>query len=145
VKALLLTHAAATWILLGVILVVQIVHYPLFRWVGADTFAAYQAQHMTRITWIVLPAMSVELATAVGLVAWRPPLLPAWQVWTGLALVGVIWISTALLQVPFHRTLTDGFDAHAHRRLVQTNWIRTAAWTLRAALALWMLAPLLDR
>ena len=131
--------------MLGAILVVQVVHYPLFQWVGADTYVTYQAKHMARITWIVLPAMSVELMTAAALVAWRPPVLPAWQVWTGLALVGVIWASTALLQVPLHRTLTDGFDATAHRRLVQTNWIRTAAWTLRAGLVLWMLASVLDR
>ena len=42
----------------------------------------------------------------------------------------------ALVQVPLHRRLQGGFDAAAHRRLVRTNWLRTAAWTLRAALAL---------
>jgi len=129
----------------GVILVVQVVHYPLFRLVGTDTYVPYHAAHMTRITWIVLPAMAVELLTAGALVAWRPALLPAWQVWTGLTLVLFIWTTTGLLQVPLHRTLADGFDADAHARLVQTNWIRTAAWTLRAGLVLWMLAPLLDR
>ena len=144
-NALLLVHVAATLTMFGVILVVQVVHYPLFRLVGADTYAAYQAAHMTRITWIVLPAMAVELLTAGALVAWRPAPLPAWQVWAGLALVLFIWATTGLLQVPLHRTLADGFDAKAHARLVQTNWIRTAAWTLRAGLVLWMLAALLDR
>ena len=57
-------------------------------------------------------------------------------VWAGLALLAVIWLSTALVQVPLHRRLQGGFDAAAHRRLVRTNWLRTAAWTLRAALAL---------
>jgi len=131
--------------MLGVILIVQVVHYPLFDLVGSDTYVAYQAAHMRRITWIVLPAMGIELITAVWLV-WDPmPGLPAWQAWTGLALVGVIWASTGLLQVPFHETLTHGFEAHAHRRLVQTNWIRTLAWAVRAALVLWMLWPFLRR
>lgn len=142
-KTLLLVHVAATLVMLGVILIVQVVHYPLFSKVGAATYAAYQAGHMRLITFIVFPAMVTELATAVVLVWLRPLGLPAWQVWAGLALVGVVWASTALLQIPLHRTLTDGFDAAAHRRLVATNWIRTAAWALRGALVLWMLWPLL--
>lgn len=140
---LVLLHTAATLTMFGVILVVQLVHYPLFRLVGAATYAAYQSAHMVRITWIVLPAMTVELLTAIGLVAWLPMGLPPWQAWAGLALVGLIWAATGLLQAPLHRTLTAGFDPSAHRRLVTSNWIRTAAWTLRAGLALWMLAPLL--
>ena len=136
---LLLIHAAATLIMLGVILVVQLVHYPLFRYVRAADYDAFQAAHMRRITWIVGPAMTTELATA-GLIAWRLPLgLPAWAGWTGLGLVLFIWVVTGLVQVPLHRRLSDGFDAAAHRRLVATNWLRTGAWTLRAILALWML------
>lgn len=140
---LVLLHTAATLTMFGVILVVQLVHYPLFRQVGADQFAAYQRQHMVRITWIVGPAMTIELLTALALVAWLPLGIPAWQAWTGLALVGLIWAATGVLQVPLHQSLTTGFEATAHRRLVATNWIRTAAWTLRAALVCWMLAPLL--
>jgi len=137
-------HAASTFIMLGVILVVQLVHYPLFRLVGTDTFATYQTKHMRRITWIVLPAMSVELLTAMALVVWQPPGLAAWQAWSGLALVGVIWASTGLLQVPLHQTLATDFDSAAHRNLVATNWIRTIAWTLRAGLVGWMLMALVD-
>ena len=136
---LLLTHAAATLVMLGVILVVQLVHYPLFRYVGADDYDAFQAAHMRRITWIVAPAMTTEFATA-GWIAWRPPLgLPTWMGWTGLGLALFIWAATGLVQGPLHRRLTDGFDAAAHRRLVATNWLRTGAWTLRAGLVLWML------
>jgi hypothetical protein len=74
--------------------------------------------------------MPVELVTA-GLTAWRDPsALPL----LGLALVAVVWTSTALLQVPAHRKLAAGYHAGAHRRLVRTNWVRTAAWTARGAL-----------
>jgi hypothetical protein len=139
-----LAHVAATLTMFGVILVIQVVHYPLFARVGAQTYATYQSSHMARITWIVLPAMGVELVTA-GWLAWTPPpALPAWMPWTGLGLVVLIWVSTALVQAPLHARLTRGFDPDLHRRLVATNWLRTAAWTLRAALVLWMLARLLD-
>lgn len=110
-KVLLLLHIAATLVMVGVIFVVQVVHYPLFSHVGAATYAAYQARHMRRITCVVLPTMTLELGTAVALAAWRPLGLPAWQAWSGLALVGLIWASTAALQGPLHRALVEGFDA----------------------------------
>lgn len=141
--ALVLTHAVATLFMAGVIWVVQLVHYPLFAGVGAEGFAAYEAAHQTRITWLVLPAMGVELLTALALVWMRPASVPAWMVWAGGALLAVIWLSTAFVQVPLHGTLSQGFDASAHTRLVLSNWLRTLAWTLRAGLVVWMLARII--
>jgi hypothetical protein len=136
---LLLIHAAATLAMLGVILVVQWVHYPLFRLVGPDRYPTYQAEHMRRITGIVAPLMSTELLTAALLVATPPSGVPSEAAWIGLGLVLLIWGTTGLVQVPLHRRLSDRFDAAVHRRLVRTNWIRTVAWGLRALLVLWML------
>ena len=136
--SLVLANLFATLTMFGVIWVVQLVHYPLFAGVGADGFVAYEAAHKVRITWIVFPAMLLELGTAVALLWLRPEVVPPWMVWAGLALVGIVWLSTALVQVPLHSTLSAGFDADAHARLVATNWVRTAAWTLRAGLVLWM-------
>lgn len=136
---LFLTHLVSTLTMFGVIWTIQLVHYPLFRGVGTDGYAAYQAEHTVRITWIVGPAMLAELGTAVTLVTdLRPDPVPIWMAVSGLVLVGLIWLSTAALQVPMHRRLASGFDAEAHRRLVATNWIRTAAWSVRAALVTWM-------
>ena len=143
-KALLLLHLLATLTMFGAILIVQVVHYPLFSGVGVERWAAYEAAHQTRITWVVGPAMLLELGTAVALVWMRPTGLPLWMLWSGLVLVGVIWASTAFVQVPLHNTLMVGFDGDAHARLVGTNWIRTVAWTLRTVLVLWMTALLLD-
>lgn len=56
-----------------------------------------------------------------------------------LGLLVLIWASTFLLQVPKHKVLTHGFDAEAHRFLVRTNWIRTAAWSVRGVVVLWMI------
>lgn len=138
-KALVLAHLLATLTMFGVIWTIQLVHYPLFSGVGADAFSDYAEQHRLRITWIVLPAMLVELGTALWFVFDRPDAWPSWAAWAGLALVGVVWLSTAVLQVPLHGALSGGFDPDAHSRLVGTNWIRTVAWTGRAALVLWLL------
>jgi len=137
--AVLLLHAAATLYMVGLIWFVQVVHYPLFRAVGREGFAAYEKAH-TRLTgWVVTPPMLVELATAVALALWRPAVLPTAWVWISLALVVAIWLMTASLQIPAHRRLLAGFDAGVHRRLVRSNWLRTAAWTARGAIALWLL------
>jgi hypothetical protein len=45
-----------------------------------------------------------------------------------------VWGSTFLLQVPCHERLSAGWDEAVHARLVATNWIRTAGWTLRLVL-----------
>lgn len=140
IQALLLTQTAATLFMTGVIWIVQAVHYPLMAEVGAERFPRYERGHSRRITWVVAPPMLAEAAAAAVLVAQPPPRIPSIALWVGMGLVGAIWVSTAFLQVPQHNALTSGFDSRAHRRLVATNWVRTVAWTLRSALALWMLA-----
>jgi hypothetical protein len=134
----LIANAAAAWFLTGLIWIVQVVHYPLFASVGRDGFVSYEAAHARLITLVVGPVMLVELAAAAALAFLRPAAVPAWAAWTGLGLVAAIWLSTFLVQVPLHGTLAGGFDADAHARLVATNWFRTAAWTVRALLAAWL-------
>jgi hypothetical protein len=114
-----------------VIWFVQIVHYPLFGRVGAANFRAYEREHARRTGWVVGPAMVVELALALALTTRGGAL-----VWAGLALLAVIWASTAFVQVPLHRRLEQEADTAAQRSLVRTNWIRTAAWTARAVIAM---------
>ncbi len=129
---MLAVHLAVTWFMTGVIWFVQLVHYPLFAAAAGPSFAAYHRRHLALVTWVVAPAMLVELATGL-LLAWAPP--PGLSPWTptaGLALLAIIWLSTALVQVPCHDRLRSGFDAAKHRRLVTSNWIRTASWSARA-------------
>lgn len=147
---LLLVQAASAWFLTGLIWVIQLVHYPLMARVGEAGWVGYQHAHMRRITWIVAPAMLTEAVSAAlclrlvingldtdpgsgGSVAWHAVLV---------GLLVVIWGSTWLLQVPAHTRLTRGFDGRAHRRLVQTNWIRTAAWSTRAVILALMIGAL---
>jgi hypothetical protein len=58
-------------------------------------------------------------------------------------LLASVWLVTLFVQVPAHRRLGHGFEAEVHRRLVTSNWLRTAAWTARGALALAMTASAL--
>jgi hypothetical protein len=145
-RLLWLAHAASTLFMVGVIAVIQVVHYPLFSRVGAASFPPYAVEHARRITWVVGGPMLVELATAVWLV-FRPlpPGVPAWMAWAGLVAVLAIWGSTFFLQVPNHEALRGGFDPEAHRRLVSSNWLRTVLWSLRGVWVLYLLARAIGR
>jgi hypothetical protein len=139
-KHVLLANLGATLFMVGVIWFVQVVHYPLFSRVGGEGFALYSEAHSRLTTYVVGPLMLVEAATGLLLVFRRPAEIPLWAALVGLALVGLIWASTALLQVPRHTALGSGFDRAALSGLVLTNWVRTAAWSVRGALVLWMAA-----
>lgn len=139
-SALALLHAASTLAMAGLIWFVQLVHYPLFRFAASGDFPQFAASHQKRTTAIVLPLMTLELATALALTL-RPPAGSKALALAGLALLGLIWLSTALVQVPLHRKLGRRFDSETARRLVATNWIRTAAWSLRSLVALRLIAP----
>ena len=78
--------------------------------------------------------MIVELVTAILLLNYLPKGVSAAWVWAALVLLVVAWLSTAFLQVPCHSKLNIAFDADVHRRLVNSNWIRTISWTLRGLL-----------
>ncbi len=135
-KLLLAAHVFVTLFMTGLIWFVQVVHYPLFDRVGKPEFARYEGQNTRRTGWVVGGPMLLELMLAVVL-AWSPGGTAAW---CGLGLLGIIWLSTAALQIPMHRRLEQGFDPAAHRQLVRGNWIRTIAWSLRGFLAVEMLA-----
>ena len=136
---LLVLHAAATWFMTGVIWIVQGVHYPLFSYADRTTYPAFADAHGRLITFIVGPAMLAELVTGLLLLADRPPALSSRAALAGAALIGIIWASTALLQVPMHAQLAQGYDARAHGWLVGSNWVRTIAWTARSLLVGWVL------
>lgn len=142
-KAIVLTNVAATLFLVGLIWTIQMVHYPLFAQVGSENYVAYQAGHQWRITVIVLPTMILEIGTAFLMILLRPAVMPAWAAWVGAALVILIWASTFFLQVPQHSILDRGFDMRAYELLVNTNWVRTVAWSLRGGLMMWVVTRML--
>lgn len=135
---LTLLHLLPTAFMTGVIWFVQVVHYPLFAAVDERSFRAYEERHTMRTTWVVLPPMVAELFLAGWLVA-RAPADMYGPTIAGAAMVVAIWLSTFCVQVPCHARLGAGFSARAWRLLVRSNWLRTALWSARLALATWML------
>jgi hypothetical protein len=127
-SALLVFHGAVTWALVGVIWMVQLVHYPLWAQIGGDAFREYHGRHMLRMTLLVAPLVMAEALTAAALVGCGAR--GSWLLGSFAPMV-VNWISTFFVQVPLLAKLAMGFDAETHRRLLSSNWWRTAGWTIR--------------
>ena len=131
---LVITNLVATWYRVGLIGMVQVVHYNMFDRVGSEQFQQYEADHNRLITPIVGVPMLFELVTAVLLLVAAPDCFPRSAAVVGIVLIGLIWLSTVLLQIPCHTQLLAGFDEETYRRLVSTNWIRTVLWSFRGGL-----------
>ena len=140
--AVVLLHTAATLTMMGVIWFVQIVHYPLFASVPAHGFVAYEARHTQLTAWVVGPPMIIEGVTAVVLAAAPPDDVSRALAVFSLGLLGLITMSTVLLQVPLHGRLSQRWNPDDGARLVRTNWIRTIGWSVRGVLALAMVEAL---
>ena len=135
-STVLLAHVAATWAMVGVIWMVQLVVYPSFELLGPRERRRFHEAHCTRTAWVVGPLMGVETATGLWLVGSPPAGIAPWVVWLGMTLIFGNWLATALFSVPLHRRVSGEDGARARRRLVATNWVRTAMWSVRGVLVL---------
>jgi len=140
-----LVHLFSTLFMTGVIWFAQAVHYPLLGRVGKEAFVGYERENTRRTGWVVMPVMAVELVTAL-LLLWRQPEgLLLFYAWLNAVLLAVIWVSTFTLQGPYHQLLAEKFDPAVWRSLGRTNWIRTAAWTARGILLLFVVRELCSK
>ena len=122
----------------GLIWFVQIGHYPLFHKVSEDTSAEYANEHQTRTAWVVGLPMLIEGITTLWLF-FDPVGTRVLPLIGGLILVKV-HLSTIFLQVPRHGELTRGYNRETVTKLVTSNWVRTIGWSVRAGIAVAIVA-----
>lgn len=127
----------------GVIWIVQLVHYPLMRFVPGEQFARFETAHRVRISWVVGPLMLIEGVCVLAFLFAPPAGMPGWLPWVGAGAEAVAIGTTVLVSAPLHEKLNAHFDSTTLDRLIATNWIRTVAWTARAGLAIAMLVAVL--
>lgn len=128
------THLAATWLLVGLIWVVQLAIYPQFANVGRREFRAYHERYAAGISWVVAPAMAVEGLTGAWLLFGPETSGDRLLYGVGFALILFNAAHTAFIAVPLHGRLGAGFDEATHRKLVRSNVLRALAWTARGLL-----------
>lgn len=130
-EVVLVVGALATWGMIGLIWLIQIVHYPMLALYSASLPRAAAADHARRITPVVGPLMATEGVTSLWLMASPPDQVGWFLMWLAGALLGVALIATIVFAVPQHARLAENHDPDAAHRLIRTNWIRTTAWTAR--------------
>jgi hypothetical protein len=138
-RVTLVIQVACTWAMTGIIWFVQLVQYPSFAQVDVASFGVFHKHHSAAISVIVAPLMILEALSAVAFL-WAPlRVQSSWEIWLGIALVAVVWASTILIKITAHTPQGSGFDEESGRKLVSSNWVRTAAWSARAGLVTYWL------
>jgi hypothetical protein len=112
---------------------VQILHYPIFYFIDEKRFPESMVFHQKFISFLTLPLMLIELVLSVYAVY----LNYAWSYYV-LGIVGLIWLSTFLVQVPLHNKLLAQKDHILIKKLIQSNWIRTWLWTLKTVIVVYL-------
>lgn len=129
-------HILTTFFMTGAIWIVQLVHYPSFSYVSEEKFNSFNLFHQSSITYVVLPAMIVEIITG-GILCLSSPIDKTY-IFLFLLIV-LIWLSTFLLSVPLHNQLLNGYNKDIISKLVFTNWPRTALWSIRSMILVYVL------
>ena len=126
---MLILHLIATSVMVGVIWIIQLVHYPSFHFIELKQYTTFQRFHMSRISYVVIPAMLTELFTLILIIISMDQIDTL--VLSSAILLIFIWLITAVFFSGVHQKLTLGYDQTVVDKLVKLNWGRTLLWTLR--------------
>jgi hypothetical protein len=131
-----IAHAFSCFFMTGLIWLVQLIHYPSYKFIDTNKFVDYQKFHTTTITFIVGPIMIIEVFTGMAIMFDQKINLISSINFGGLIF---IWLATAFFSVPLHGKISDGYNQNAVRSLILTNWIRTVLWTVRSGLIIYFI------
>ena len=127
-------HFLSTSLMVGIIWVIQLLHYPAFNFIKESDYVEFQHFHMQRISFIVVPVMILELFSAFMLVYYfRSNLLILC-----LIILLFIWLITFVFFTKLHQSLLDGYDKKIVDKLVKINWSRTVLWSLRLIILIYI-------
>ena len=135
-----LFNLVLSFIALGLIWTIQLVHYPSMQYIPKDRFPEYHNFHSIRISILAIPLMFAELVTSIILLYQNLNNAIQTIFIVNLILVLLIWLSTFLIQVPLHNVLSKEKNTEKLSKLIFSNWIRTILWTARSILMILFLA-----
>ena len=117
-------------VLTGVILITQIINYPLFK--NIKDLSLFHKEYVKRMGFVVAPLMIIELTIVLIMLFYNyeDNLIKT----TGL-LTLIIWSSTFLIQVPIHNEIKNSKYINLEK-LTKSNWIRTISWLTKLFIAI---------
>ena len=111
--------------LLILIWLVQLIIYPSFQYTKEKEFIVWHARYMNTISLIVIPLIVLQIGVETVYIFQNN------YRWVRILMVFAVLLSTFSLSVPNHRRLSRyGKDPLIISRLVLTNWLRTACWSV---------------
>ena len=125
---LLKINSACGFFLLGLIWIIQIVHYPTYLYIDNNKRILFQNFHTKTISYIVAPVMIIELISSFLILINQVNL----QNIVILIIPVLIWLSTFCISVPIHKNINKSNFEMLAKKLIKTNWIRTILWTIKA-------------
>lgn len=133
----------------GLVVFVDVVHYPGFRFVDFARGQQFHSFHTRFTGWVVGAPMLLEIASGgllpfLGIMAGVPALMQT-GAWLSLLLLLGVWAETGLRVVPRHHILQQkgAFNEQNIQALVRSNRRRTLLWGARFFVLLFMLGFLL--
>ena len=124
-------HFISTSIMVGVIWIIQLVHYPTFLFIDKQKYFNFQKFHMSKVSYIVMPAMTVELFSGIYILLYSENLIENNLFLLAFSFLVLNWVITGLVFVKIHNSLLIEYNMQTILLLVKLNWIRTTLWSLR--------------
>jgi hypothetical protein len=153
-QGILVVHLVATAYMTGIVWFCQATHYALMPRIPMANLQGYAAAHTVGASWVIAPVMLVELLTGGWLLysrlqsGWTWTLEPILLALNGLLLLD-IWAVTGGISVPAHQQLrstdwatttnAEALSSQCIQRLLWSNQIRVALWTMRILVLTWLL------
>lgn len=134
VEIILLVQLVVCCYLSGLVLLVQMSHYPSFHFVAEEEWKSFHSHHSKSISFIVIPLMLLELGLSLTSIWFMSNI----YTWIAFVFVVIIWLNTFLQAVPIHGRLSSKKESSLIKKLVQVNIIRTIFWVMRSLLLAWM-------
>lgn len=141
-RTLAISQFASTWFLVGLMWTIHFIHYALFPKVGEAEFVSFEKAHVDRIGNLLLLPWVVEGVTLLGFLALafldqrRDLRVPAA---INAIAMGVVLAISGFWSAPAHGELMKRFDRDVYDRLMAADIVRTIAWTICGASAIWLL------
>lgn len=127
---ILLIHSLFTWVLIGMIWLIQIVYYPLSKALGA-LYQKYEHDQLRYLGFLLIPIYLGEVGTGIALVCVKGASEDHALTVLNLVLIGLIYFSALLLKRKKKPIYEVFMFRRLHAILFNTNWFRTILWGIR--------------
>ena len=136
----ILSNMVCNLILIGFILFLQLIHYPLLSKIGSHInkalFSEYFQHLSTQILVLFILPMLVELFSSI-ILFWKKPHPQSASLYKlSMICLAIIWGVLIVNQLLFQQILSQGYHVVAHNLLTISTWAATITWCIKGILSL---------